>query len=262
MDCLKPLWIALSTYSAIPVPQCGWDEKSLARSFCFLPAVGLLIGAAQGAWLWLCWFAGFNLLLRSAVAVAVPLLVSGSIHMDGFCDTMDALASHQPPQRCLEIMKDSRAGAFAIIYCGVYLVLDLGLVSEAAGLPGVFCLIFTMSRAVSVLSVLSRKNARGGGMLAQFQQPAQTLLVRRCAWGWIAVCAVVMDFCDLYASTGALLGAVAAWFAYHAMAERRFGGITGDTSGFFVQTLELAMLAGMVLGQAAEIARFALCGSF
>ncbi|WOL39953.1 adenosylcobinamide-GDP ribazoletransferase [Pyramidobacter sp. YE332] len=262
MDCLKPLWIALSTYSAIPVPQCGWDEKSLARSFCFLPAVGLLIGAAQGAWLWLCWFAGFNLLLRSAVAVAVPLLVSGGIHMDGFCDTMDALASHQPPRRCLEIMKDSRAGAFAIIYCGVYLVLDLGLVSEAAGLPGVFCLIFTMSRAVSVLSVLSRKNARGGGMLAQFQQPAQTLLVRRCAWGWIVVCAVVMDFCDLYAGTGALLGAVAAWFAYHAMAERRFGGITGDTSGFFVQTLELAMLAGMALGQAAEIARFALCGSF
>ena len=262
MDCLKPLWIALSTYSAIPVPQCGWDEKSLARSFCFLPAVGLLIGAAQGAWLWLCWFAGFNLLLRSAVAVAVPLLVSGGIHMDGFCDTMDALASHQPPRRCLEIMKDSRAGAFAIIYCGVYLVLDLGLVSEAAGLPGVFCLIFTMSRAGSVLSVLSRKNARGGGMLAQFQQPAQTLLVRRCAWGWIAVCAVVMDFCDLYAGTGALLGAVAAWFAYHAMAERRFGGITGDTSGFFVQTLELAMLAGMALGQAAEIARFALCGSF
>lgn len=262
MDCLKPLWIALSTYSAIPVPQCGWDEKSLARSFCFLPAVGLLIGAAQGAWLWLCWLAGFNLLLRSAVAVAVPLLVSGGIHMDGFCDTMDALASHQPPQRCLEIMKDSRAGAFAIIYCGVYLVLDLGLVSEAAGLPGVFCLIFTLSRAVSVLSVLSRKNARGGGMLAQFQQPAQTLLVRRCAWGWIAVCAVVMDFCDLYAGTGALLGAVAGWFAYHAMAERRFGGITGDTSGFFVQTLELAMLAGMALGQAAEIARFALCGSF
>ncbi|MCI7404458.1 adenosylcobinamide-GDP ribazoletransferase [Pyramidobacter sp.] len=262
MDCLKPLWIALSTYSAIPVPQCGWDEKSLARSFCFLPAVGLLIGAAQGVWLWLCWFAGFNLLLRSAVAVAVPLLVSGGIHMDGFCDTMDALASHQPPRRCLEIMKDSRAGAFAIIYCGVYLVLDLGLVSEAAGLPGVFCLIFTMSRAVSVLSVLSRKNARGGGMLAQFQQPAQTLLVRRCAWGWIAVCAVVMDFCDLYAGTGALLGAVAAWFAYHSMAERRFGGITGDTSGFFVQTLELAMLAGMALGQAAEIARFALCGSF
>ena len=243
MDCLKPLWIALSTYSAIPVPQCGWDEKSLARSFCFLPAVGLLIGAAQGAWLWLCWFAGFNLLLRSAVAV-------------------DALASHQPPRRCLEIMKDSRAGAFAIIYCGVYLVLDLGLVSEAAGLPGVFCLIFTMSRAVSVLSVLSRKNARGGGMLAQFQQPAQTLLVRRCAWGWIAVCAVVMDFCDLYAGTGALLGAVAAWFAYHAMAQKRFGGITGDTSGFFVQTLELAMLAGMALGQAAEIARFSLCRSF
>ena len=262
MDWLKPFWIALSTYSAIPVPQCEWDEKSLSRSFCFLPAVGLLIGAAQGAWLWLCWFAGFNLLLRRAVAVAIPLLLSGGIHMDGFCDTMDALGSRQPPQRCLEIMKDSRSGAFAIIYCGVYLVLDLGLVSETAGLPGVFCLVFTLSRAVSALSVVSRKNARGGGMLARFQEPAQTLLVRRCAWGWIAACAVAMDFCDLYAGTGALLGGVAAWFAYHAMAQKRFGGITGDTSGFFVQTLELAMLAGMALGQAAEIARFSLCRSF
>lgn len=261
MDWLKSFWIILSTYSAIPVPQYEWDEKSLARSFCFLPVVGLLIGVAQGAWLWFCWFAGFNLLLRSAVAVVIPLLLTGGIHMDGFCDTMDALASRQSPERCLEIMKDSHAGAFSIVYCGVYLVLDLGLISETAGLPAIFCLVFTLSRAISLLSVISRKNARGSGMLAQFQKSSQEVLVRRCAWCWIAVCAAVMDFCDVYVGTGALLGAVAAWFAYHAMAEKRFGGITGDTSGFFVQILELAMLAGMVLGQSAEIARFMLCRS-
>ena len=35
--------------------------------------------------------------------------------MDGFCDTCDALASHQDRARKLEILKDSRVGAFAVL---------------------------------------------------------------------------------------------------------------------------------------------------
>ena len=59
-----------------------------------------------------------------------------------------------------------------------------------------------------------------------------------------------------------LLAAIIVWNRYHAAALRRFGGITGDTSGYFVQCLELAMMAGMYAGQCVEISGFILWRSF
>ena len=244
------------------MPQCAWNERSLSFSFCFLPVVGLLIAAAQFAWLKLCWLCGIGILLRSAVCVVIPILVSGGIHLDGFCDTADALCSHRDRAECLKIMKDPNCGAFAVIWLGAYLLLELGLMSETSGRPAVFCLIFVLSRAVSVLSVTGKKNARGEGMLAAFQKPAHRTAVRAASWAWIVVSALLMDLADLWGGSGALLGAVVAWGAYHRVCEKRFGGITGDTSGFFVQLLELFMLLGLEAGQCVEIVRTVLSRSF
>ncbi len=256
MAALKSFCIALSTFSAIPVPQFVWDENSLARSLCFLPVVGLIVAAAEFAWLKLCWLTAFNLILRSAVAAALPLILTGGIHMDGFCDTVDAICAHQDPERSLEIMKDSRAGAFAVIFCGLYLLLNFGLASEASEVVLPFCTVFVLSRAAAVLSVAGYENARCEGMLAKFQKPTEQKFLRATAWCWIVPCGFAMDFCDVWAGSGAMLACVVTWHAYHRTAMRRFGGITGDTTGFFVQVLELAMLAGIVLGSAAKILFF------
>ena len=262
MDILKSFYIALSTYSIIPVPQCEWNDRSLSFSFCFLPCVGVVIGATLAAWLALCWQCGIGILLRSAVCVFIPIAITGGIHLDGFCDTVDALCSHQEREKCLRIMKDPNSGAFAVIYLAAYLLLELGLMSETSGKTGVFCLIFVLSRAISVLSVTGQKNARGEGMLASFQAPAHRRYVRAAAWAWLGTGALLMDLSDLFAGSGALLGAIAAWGSYHAVCRRRFGGITGDTSGFFVQLLELFMLIGMEAGQCCEIAKTVLSRSF
>lgn len=255
---LKSFCTAMSTYSVVPMPQLGWDERSLAYSFCFLPVVGVVIGLLEWAWLRLCWYVGFNLIFKSAVCVLIPLLITGGIHMDGFCDTMDALCAHKNRERSLEIMKDSHSGAFAIIFSGAYLVYDFGLMSEIVGSAAVFCTVFVLSRAISVLSVTGKKNARGSGMLAQFSAPLHVRTVRVWAWCWIACCALLMDSCDLYAGTGALIASIVAWHIYHFVAFKRFGGITGDTSGFFVQILEIAMFTGMAVGQAVEIVTYKL----
>ena len=71
--------------------------------------------------------------LFAAAAACLPLLITGGIHMDGFMDTVDALASHQSRERKLEILKDSACGAFAVLYCGVYLLLSFALYYEGYG---------------------------------------------------------------------------------------------------------------------------------
>ena len=48
-------------------------------------------------------------MLRAAVLTAVPVLVTGGIHLDGYLDTMDALSSWREKQRRLEILKDQHA---------------------------------------------------------------------------------------------------------------------------------------------------------
>lgn len=127
---IDSLWIALSTYSVIPVPQHRWGEQASRCAICFFPVVGLFCGAAQGLWLLFCETFSAGELLYAAVAAVVPLLITGGIHMDGYMDTVDALASWQPRERRLEIMKDSHCGSFAVLYCGGYLLVSAGLFAE------------------------------------------------------------------------------------------------------------------------------------
>ena len=66
------------------------------------------------------------------MAVLIPVLVTGGIHLDGLLDTADALSSWQTRERRLEILKDSHAGAFAIIVCCGYFL----AASESGRRPG------------------------------------------------------------------------------------------------------------------------------
>ncbi len=66
----------------------------------------------------------------TAVLVLVPVFVTGGIHVDGLLDTSDALSSWQERSRRLEILKDSHAGAFAVITAAVYFIAWYGAYSQ------------------------------------------------------------------------------------------------------------------------------------
>ena len=120
---MKSVIIAFAMYSKIPMPHVEWDKRSLSWALCAFPLVGVVIGAVLYGWLYLADFLDLTA-LKAAGAVALPLALSGCIHLDGFCDTCDALSSHQSRERKLEILKDSHTGAFAIICCGLYLLVS------------------------------------------------------------------------------------------------------------------------------------------
>lgn len=250
MTFIETLLVAVSTYSALPVPQFEWNDKNMRYAICCFPAVGLLCGGGLLLWNWLCLQMRVSGLLFAAVAVCLPLLLTGGIHMDGYMDTVDALASHQSRERKLEILKDSHCGAFAILYCGIYLLLHLGLFYEvyAAGAVNAYVGAYVLSRALSALCAVTMPNARGSGMLCAFTQQAHK---RRATAAMVVLALLVAVGMAWYAPLqggGALLGALLALLAYRRMANKQFGGVTGDTSGFFLQVCELAMLAGVWMG--------------
>ena len=248
---MKPLLIAFAMYSKIPMPRVEWDKKSLGRALCFLPLVGVVIGAVLLGWLWLWETLDFGP-LGAAGAVALPLLLSGAIHLDGFCDTCDALSSHQTRERKLEILKDSHTGAFAIICCCLYLLVFYAAWREVdidGAAAFVLALGPVLSRSLSGLAATSWKNARGSGLLATFTEPMDSRKARAVLFVIFLAAAVGMLLADpLLGGTTALAAALT--FAYYRwMAFGQFGGITGDTAGFFLQVCECAMVLTVALVQ-------------
>lgn len=249
---VKSLFIAFAMYSKLPVPRVEWEKKSLAWALCWFPAVGLVIGALLGLWLWLSLALGLGVFLRGAVALLLPIALSGAIHLDGFCDTADALGSHQERARKLEILKDSHTGAFAIICCCLYLIFFFALwceVDPAGPRLWVLALGPVLSRGLSGIAAVSWKNARGTGLLAAFTEPMDAEGARVVLAVATILCAAAMVLLDPRSGGASVLAAGISFLYYRVMSKRQFGGITGDLAGFFLQVCECAMVLAVVLAQ-------------
>jgi len=246
---MKTLWksfvLATSMYSKLPVPHTEWSDRAMAYVFCFFPWIGLVIGGAAYLWSVLSAFLQFNGLLTAAGYVLIPIAVTGGIHIDGLCDTCDALGSHQSRERKLEILKDTHTGAFALIGLGCYLLLITALWSDVTVVPSLF-LIPVLSRTLSGLCAVTMKNARGTGLLASFSQASDLRCNRVVLALWlIAVCAGLV----LLGGWPVVVGAGVSLLFFIHLSKKEFGGITGDLAGWFVQICELVCLACMVLAQ-------------
>ena len=246
---MKALIIAFSTYSRLPMPQVEWSEHNMRYAVCFFPLIGGVVGGLLLGWCWLCQALALTPALRAAGGVVLPLLVSGGIHMDGWCDTADALASHQERARKLEILKDSHTGAFAVIACGGWLLLDFGALTQPSAWAswGVIALGFMLSRALSGLALNNFPKARPGGMLQSFARPARRGAVNAAMAGYLLLAGGGMVALSPV-SGGVALGAALACFGYYRwMACRQFGGVTGDLAGFFLQLCELSVALAVAL---------------
>lgn len=250
MRWIQSLLVALSTYSALPMPQFPWNRQNMKYAICFFPAVGVLLGGALLGWYRLSLALDAGGVLFAAVSTGLPVFLTGGIHMDGFMDTVDALASHQPREKKLEILKDPHCGAFAVLYCGVYLLLDFGLFYAlfAVQKVAVCGLVFVLSRALSALCALRMPSARKAGMLGAFTEDApKKSAAAAMAFLSLAAALGMLWLSPLSGGCGVLFALFAA-LAYRFMAKRQFGGATGDTAGFFLQVCELAAMAGIWIG--------------
>ena len=248
MKCLESLIVAFSMYSKIPMPQITWTKENMKNTLCYFPVIGAVIGALLWFWYWLCGIAGFGVMLQAAVAVLIPVLVTGGIHMDGFLDTSDALSSWQTTERRLEILKDPHTGALAIIACCSYFLAAFGIWTEAK-LPdiGILAIGFILSRTLSGFGVCKFPCAKKSGLAATFAEAADR---KRCTIVLITemiLCMAAMIWFDPLRGVFACVAAVLVCLGCRRLSMQKFGGITGDTQGFFLQVCELVMAFVVIL---------------
>lgn len=241
--------IAISMYSKIPMPRTEWNRENMKYVMCFFPLAGVAVGAAVYLWWMLSGRIPMSGVFNTAVMIMIPIAVTGGIHMDGLLDTADALSSCQPPERKLEILKDSNAGAFAVIVCAGYLLLDYGVWYDltAAAVP-VVAAGFVLSRALSGLAIVTFPLAKNSGLAAMFSNEAKKKTTGIVMVVYIAASGAFMIAADWQMGLAGLAAAAAVFAYYRHMAVREFGGITGDLAGFFLQICELAMAAAVIIG--------------
>lgn len=252
---MRSIWnsflVGFSMYSKLPMPKSDWTKDNMRYAICFFPLVGAVIGAFILLGYFITTYLGFGKILSAIIYITIPILVTGGIHMDGLLDTIDALSSYQPQERKLEILKDPHSGAFAVIYCVVYMLLSFGIWSEADGKTiGLLACIFVLSRALSGFGVMSLKMAKRDGTATVFADTADKRRVKVIMIVYIVITGGLMLWLDGMIGTICLLAALLVFIYYRYMAYKQFGGITGDLAGFFLQICELVMAAAIIFGGA------------
>ncbi|MBV9875607.1 MAG: adenosylcobinamide-GDP ribazoletransferase [Verrucomicrobia bacterium] len=113
------------------LPVCRFHvfrEEDVASSTIYFPLVGALIGLAGGLALLA------SSIVPPVIAVLISMLITicltGGLHEDGLADSADGLIGGQDPQRRLEIMKDSRIGAYGALALWFSLTAKLFLVQS------------------------------------------------------------------------------------------------------------------------------------
>lgn len=248
MKWINSFLIAFSMYSRIPVPQPDFENSSMDYVMCFFPFVGTVIGAVAFFLRTAGGYAGISPIFLAALLTALPLWISGGIHMDGYMDTKDALASCKDKEQKLAILKDSHTGAFAVIGCSLYLVLCLGAWCGIRQGAGLFCVCagYMISRTLSALSVLFFPKAKKqGSYVTMFAGQASRKISAAVLFVLLLLEGVFLVCFGKWRGilTAVLAAGVYAWY-YH-MSKKQFGGITGDLAGYFVQLCELVILAGV-----------------
>lgn len=246
MNLLGSLAIALSMYSRIPMPQVLWTKERMRYAMCFFPLIGFVTGGILILFTGAAQILGAGPIFKTLGGVAVPLIISGGIHMDGFLDVTDARRSYGSVEKKLKILKDPHTGAFAIIGLGLYLLLYGAAYSELAFSD--ICLlvfVFTGERALSGLSVVNFPKARKDGLAAEFSETAVKRVVQAAMGGYLIVCAAGLLWGGIMAGSICIAVAVLVFCQYYRMAMKEFGGMTGDLAGYFLQNFELALVITM-----------------
>ncbi len=247
MRALRSVLMAFGMFSRLPVPRTEWKADNMTYMLPAFPLVGCAVGLFLWVWLWLCNTLAIGDVLCAAGMTLLPVAITGGVHLDGFCDTVDALASRAEPQRAREILKDPHAGAFAVIGACAYFLLYFALCAELAPQRRVLCCFLpVVSRAVSGFAGVAFPVAESG-LLHEFSASAdkKTSVCLLCAW--FVLGAATVAYFDVLAGLAAACAAIGCCAIVYRVSVRRFGGMRGDLAGYMLQTAELSMLACLVL---------------
>ncbi|WP_108659469.1 adenosylcobinamide-GDP ribazoletransferase [Acuticoccus kandeliae] len=237
-------------YSRLPVPPSR-HGLSLAEAIWLIPVASLVIAAPGALALGLAAILGAPPLFTAIFAVGVMLVTTGALHEDGLADCVDGFWGGVTRPRRLEIMRDSRIGAYGVLALVMAILAKVALVeaSLAHGTGAAMCLLLAAAvagRTVAIYPWVGLPNAREDGVAVAVGRPHGGAFRRALILG-IAVTALLVIWQTIFGFLFAGIVAAASAIGVARLAERKIGGHTGDVIGAAVVAGELAYLATIII---------------
>ena len=216
--------------------------RNISHSRAFYPAIGLmiglvLVGVEEGS------SRVFSEPLTAAFLVAVMIVVTRGLHLDGLMDVFDGVFGGFTPERRLEIMRDSRVGAFGVIGAIAVLLLKYGALVSLLMLPHpgkewALFLFPALSRWTMVVLLGAFPYVRTQGLGSPFHGTGIKIATTIAGISALAASVLLGGFAGL----GLFFGVtVVAWLMGWAIA-KTLGGLTGDAYGATNEIIETVVL--------------------
>jgi adenosylcobinamide-GDP ribazoletransferase len=249
---------ALRFYSRLPIPAFAFERTAFAapdiqRLAPYAPIAGAIIGACGALALALADRLSFSPLLSAGLAVTTLVIVGGAFHEDGLADVADGFGGGATRQRKLEIMRDSRVGAFGATALGLSLILRVGALTSLAtegAWPCAAAIVVAaaVSRAVGLMPMALLDPARPDGAGAGVGRLAGGAFLKGVFVALVIAIVGGLAATSLGRALAGFFCAFAAALAMTGIARRQIGGQTGDVAGAAQQLAEIACLCGLLIG--------------
>ncbi len=216
----------------------------MGRSVAYFPLVGLVLG---GILLTIDSLLGhfFRPQLAAVLVVAAWLVLTRALHFDGFLDIFDGLFGGFTPERRLEIMKDSRVGAFGVAAGALLLFSKTLAVADLVNRPAAFLLAPLLARWAMAMAIFAFPYARQKGLGRDMKDKTGWLQVVYASFLTLAVTWFLAGWWGLFIF-GIVLLTMVLVVSYML---RLLPGLTGDSYGMLCELIELVVLVAFTIAR-------------
>jgi adenosylcobinamide-GDP ribazoletransferase len=241
---LKAFILGLQFLTRLPINiRIDFNKNNLSKTPIFFPIIGMIIGGISGGIYYLLSFLNNDIAALGAVLSLV--LVTGGLHIDGLSDTTDGFFSSRPREKILEIMKDSRVGAFGVISIVFDIMFKYVLLKNMTVQMAVPALVLSCAIGRTMITMLFSfgKSARPGGMGEIFMNKNSKIY-----FVFTLVILIMFGvFIGKYAFVVAFLSAIIFSLCFMKYSYKVIGGVTGDVYGANCELSEIVSLIAFLV---------------
>ncbi|MGL4656455.1 MAG: adenosylcobinamide-GDP ribazoletransferase [Sarcina sp.] len=231
--------LILSFFTRIPVGKIDYSEEAFKKSIKFTPIVGIFIGSI----LLLISKLLINIenkLIVGFILMLTYLWITGGLHLDGLSDSFDGLFSGRSKERILEIMKDSRIGAFGVLAL-IVTILGYAMFLGEVNVIILFIMPIIGRSSLYLASKLS-KYGRLDGMGKTFIENGSTKDCRNIFIIINIICIIIGVIFKVYLIIISMIISYSLVFRIVKFVEKKIDGITGDILGMIVEITQITFL--------------------